>query len=235
MGKLGYNLANACFGDIAEDPAFFMQLREKAQFPFISTNVVKSTTSEPYFAPYRIINIGGPWRIAFLGVSAPQTKPITLPDGTTLVAADVIQSVGKYVKLLRSQVHLIIVLAHIPFDQASALAKAYDDIDMILGGDGTLVHFEPQFVNNAYIMYGGQEGKYVGVMEAFPSGNVLDKLGCRIVALDTAFADDPEMAESLNNYRTEAQKKFGKKVLQFEVGDESSAAPVPDSPQSQKK
>jgi len=236
MGRLGYNVANACFQDIAADPAFFEEIQKSAAFTFVSSNIVNSSTRAPYFPPYEIREISGRYRIAVLGISAANQKPVKMPNGTMLTAADPSEFVNRYLKELRDQVHLVVVLAHMPSFDADGLAKSCPGIDLILGGYERQVNFQPRFVNDAYVIYGGDQGKYVGVVDAYPSGDVLDKLGCRIVALDNKFEDDAGMVAFLAPRRPKAppeppSRPPEQKIQTFRQAD----GPTPPAAQTQKK
>lgn len=222
MNQLEYTAANGSFDDIATNPAFFEQIRKQATFPFVSTNVVKSADSQPYLPPYHIAAAGEKYRIAFLGVSKAASKPAKLPDGTTLVAIDPGAAMERYLKELEGKADLVVVMARLPINEARSLAERYDSIDLILGGDGAYMDpgLQPIFVNNAFILYGGDQGKYVGKVEAYPNGQVIDKLACRLVPLDAAIPDDPAMTALIKRYGSQLYSSAPKKPAAAQTGAE---------------
>ncbi|MEW6366639.1 MAG: hypothetical protein AB1714_18575 [Acidobacteriota bacterium] len=207
MGLLGYTAANASFKDIRLDPRFFLDVASRARFPFVSTNVVDSRTLLPHFRACHVAAVDGRYKVAFLGVSQKNSSQARLPGGSSLVAVDPIEAAAKQVKELRPQVHLIVVLASLPRDEAERMAAQVDGIDMILGCDGSFATLDrPDFVNGTLVLYAGDQGKYVGKVDAYPSGDVVDRLVCKVVSLDQSLGDDPQMTALLDQWQQGSTK-----------------------------
>lgn len=224
MNDLGYSAANAAYEDIVADPSFFDQMRKQAKFEFVSTNVVICGGTQPYLHPYRIVS-AGTYKIAILGVSAAAKAPIRLPDGTSVVAIDPLAPLGRYVEELRSRVQLVVVLARLPSKDAARLAQEIQGVDLILGGDGAYVSpgLQPEFVSQAFMLYGGDQGKFVGKIDAYPNGSSINKLVAHLVPLDDTFKDDPRTAALVAHHRAESDEK--RKAPASPQGDEKPPAP----------
>lgn len=208
MNRLDYAVAHATYDDMAEAPELLDRMMKRASFPFISTNVVSISNGEPILAPYQIEQADPEHRVAFLALSSARKGEVRLPGRPAAKVADAVAAAKKYVGELREKVSLIIVLARFTYEDAKTLAESVPGIDVIIGGDGAYLSpgFQPQFVNDTFILYHGDQGKYVGRIAAFPSGKVVDKLVTRVIALDRNMADEPEMAALVAKHRTAAPK-----------------------------
>jgi 2',3'-cyclic-nucleotide 2'-phosphodiesterase/3'-nucleotidase/5'-nucleotidase len=119
---------------------------EGASFPYISANVINSTTKEPLIAPYLVKRVNGV-PIGFIGVTLSDTPSIVTPSGVAGVEfTDETEAINKYTSELKSQgVEAIVVIAHNPIlsnidgtnptEELASIAEAIDDeVDVLFGG-----------------------------------------------------------------------------------------------------
>ncbi|MFX3675041.1 MAG: bifunctional 2',3'-cyclic-nucleotide 2'-phosphodiesterase/3'-nucleotidase [Paenisporosarcina sp.] len=119
---------------------------EGASFPYISANVINSTTKEPLVAPYLIKRVNG-IQIGFIGVTLSDTPSIVTPSGVAGVEfTDETEAINKYTAELKLQgVEAIVVIAHNPIlsntdgtnptEELATIAEAIDDeVDVLFGG-----------------------------------------------------------------------------------------------------
>ena len=82
MNYVGYDVATIGNHEFDYGMDQFMALTEKANFPYVSANFVDKD-GKPFFDAYKIIEAGG-WKIAFVGVSTPETlfksNPVNFQD-----------------------------------------------------------------------------------------------------------------------------------------------------------
>lgn len=82
MNYVGYDVATIGNHEFDYGMDQFMALTEKANFPYVSANFVDKD-GNPFFDAYKIIEAGG-WKIAFVGVSTPETlfksNPVNFQD-----------------------------------------------------------------------------------------------------------------------------------------------------------
>jgi len=101
-------------------------ISKKAQFPFVSTNVVDAS-GKTIFAPYALIEKKG-LIIAF--VSA--TPPSSGTSGYTVQAIET--SLPKTIKEVRTKSDVVVLLSQMGINQNETLAKTLD-VDIIVGAD----------------------------------------------------------------------------------------------------
>ena len=70
MNYMGYDAGTVGNHDIEAGPPVYDQLRTEFRFPWLAANAVNSTSGEPYFEPYAILEAGRR-KIAVLGLITP--------------------------------------------------------------------------------------------------------------------------------------------------------------------
>ena len=145
MNAVGYDIATIGNHEFDYGMDVFMSLREKAEFPYISANFC-DLEGNPILDPYVIKELGG-WKVAFVGVSTPETFTKSTPtffqdeegnyiysfcqgeDGANLYAA-----VQKAVDAARAEgAEIVIVMSHLGIDGSSV---PYTSSDLIVNTTG---------------------------------------------------------------------------------------------------
>jgi len=147
----------------------------KADFQFISANIVFSDNGMPVFQPYVIKDLGG-FKVAILGLTTKTTEIIGNPkyiQGFDFL--DPIAVAKFYVPILREKADFVIALTHLGIDQndkandpyggSVSLAKSVDGIDVIVDGHSHTLLKKPLVVNNTLIIQAGDWGKYLGRLD----------------------------------------------------------------------
>ena len=166
MNAVGYDIATIGNHEFDYGMDVFMSLREKAEFPYISANFC-DLEGNPILDPYVIKELGG-WKVAFVGVSTPETFTKSTPtffqdeegnyiysfcqgeDGANLYAA-----VQKAVDAARAEgAEIVIVMSHLGIDGSSVPYTSSDlivnttGINVVLDGHSHSV-WEMELVQNA--------------------------------------------------------------------------------------
>ena len=166
MNAVGYDIATIGNHEFDYGMDVFMSLREKAEFPYISANFC-DLEGNPILDPYVIKELGG-WKVAFVGVSTPETFTKSTPtffqdeegnyiysfcqgeDGANLYAA-----VQKAVDAARAEgAEIVIVMSHLGTDGSSVPYTSSDlivnttGINVVLDGHSHSV-WEMELVQNA--------------------------------------------------------------------------------------
>lgn len=153
MNYMGYDaliIGNHEIQDYGFD--WLMKVQKDANFPLLSANMINETTGENPLKPYVIKEIGG-IKIGIIGLTTQETNTVTpfynLKGHKFLNPVEV---AGKYVKLLRPQVDILIVSAHMGFEfgndtntfkyleplregnVADAIVQKYPEIDILITG-----------------------------------------------------------------------------------------------------
>lgn len=145
MNAVGYDVATIGNHEFDYGMDVFMSLREKAEFPYISANFC-DLEGNPILDPYVIKELGG-WKVAFVGVSTPETFTKSTPtffqdaegnyiysfcqgeDGANLYAA-----VQKAVDAARAEgAEIVVAMSHLGTDGSSV---PYTSSDLIVNTTG---------------------------------------------------------------------------------------------------
>jgi 2',3'-cyclic-nucleotide 2'-phosphodiesterase (5'-nucleotidase family) len=130
----------------------FTKQMNRVSFPVLGANIFYKGTDHPYSRPYAILERNGV-RLGVIGIIGQDARSVALPSGITgLDFADPIPVVRAAVKELKSQVDLIVVLAHQgktgpmqtdaeahedlqrDFDEDIRLCGEVEGIDVFVGG-----------------------------------------------------------------------------------------------------
>ena len=166
MNAVGYDIATIGNHEFDYGMDVFMSLREKAEFPYISANFC-DLEGNTILDPYVIKELGG-WKVAFVGVSTPETFTKSTPtffqdeegnyiysfcqgeDGANLYAA-----VQKAVDAARAEgAEIVVAMSHLGTDGSSVPYTSSDlivnttGINVVLDGHSHSV-WEMELVQNA--------------------------------------------------------------------------------------
>jgi 5'-nucleotidase len=99
--------------DFDEGPDEMQRLAARADFPYVSANVVDKATGQPLLRPYVVVERAGV-EVGFIGVTTPSSTRWLMPGyAARLSFADISDAVNRYAGELESRgVHAIVVLAH---------------------------------------------------------------------------------------------------------------------------
>ena len=168
MNYMGYDamvVGNHEIQDYGFD--WLMKVQKDANFPILSANMVNVETGENPFKPYTIKEING-IKIGIIGLTTQETNTVTPSynlKGHKFL--DPVEVLGKYIKLLRPQVDILIVSAHMGFEfgndtktfkyleplregnVADTIIQKYPEIDILITGHD---HYDiPPFIRNGVL------------------------------------------------------------------------------------
>jgi len=131
--------------------------------PVLSANIFDRRTDTLLFPPYKIFRKDG-WSIAVIGISHPDTPIIsTLGNDDRLDFRSAAEAAGFYVKNLRHENDMVIILSHWGKNDVQ-LAQKVEGIDLIIGGHSHSPFEMPLKRNGTLIVNAGYGGCYVGQM-----------------------------------------------------------------------
>ena len=205
MNYVGYDVATIGNHEFDYGMDQFMALTEKANFPYVSANFVDKD-GNPFFDAYKIIEAGG-WKIAFVGVSTPETlfksNPVNFQDaeGNFIYSfcgegdgKGVYEAAQKAVDAARAEgADIVIALTHLGTDAASIPFTSNDlimnttGIDAVLDGHSHST-WEQELVKNA-------AGEDVILSS---TGTKLENVGALTIGYD-AENDVPTLSTKLHN------------------------------------
>ena len=205
MNYVGYDVATIGNHEFDYGMDQFMALTEKANFPYVSANFVDKD-GNPFFDAYRIIEAGD-WKIAFVGVSTPETlfksNPVNFQDAEgNFIYSFCSEGDGKGVYTAAQNAvdaaraegaDIVIALSHLGTDAASIPFTSNDlimnttGIDAVLDGHSHST-WEQEMVLNA----AGEE------VILTSTGTKLENVGALTIGYD-AENDVPTLSTKLHN------------------------------------
>lgn len=199
MGLMKYNAMAIGERDIIHFDALLERSREAA-FPFLSANLVYTSTGKTVFTPYVVQDVGG-LKVAIIGLS-PADESFKAQAPADVNATDPIEAARMYVAKARGEkVDAIIVLSHLGNALDRQLAEKVEGITAIVGGHSYELLQEPVMVGSTYIAQAGYNGEWLGelTLDLDSTGKVTAGR-VSLISLTEEYADDPELAALADRY-----------------------------------
>jgi hypothetical protein len=172
------------------------------------------------FPPYVIVERGGT-RFGFLGLLSPATRAVRgaaetpkKVESLTYVIDDPLTAAKSMVPKVRAACDIMVVLAHMSQEEATALAQAVPGIDfVVLGHDAQGQPLgEPVMVGETALVRATYQGMHIGELGVMLGARgKMESYRNRIYPLLASFPDDPEMAKMLDEF--DAQNRESQKEL----------------------
>ena len=160
--KIGCDALNIGKYELLAGVSFLKKMEEKYNsIPFVSANIKYKDTGELLFRPYIVEERDG-LKIGVIGLS--NMVPDTM---TNIIADDYIKSGNTFIKNLKNQVDLIVLLVNTDRNSQSSLTKNFDEADFIFTSGSThrTSASMPQKPNGPYVYANGKQGKYLTVID----------------------------------------------------------------------
>lgn len=195
----------------------FRRLAASARFPFLTANV--QTDPEPLpVRPSAIIAKPGAPRVAVLGLTTPDLTTATHPRNVYGVSVeDPVAVARRLVPDLAAQADLTVVLSHMGIANDRRLAREVPQIDLIVGGHNHLVYTEPVQEGRVDILQAGERGRWLGRLDLDCRDGRLVRTGYRLLSMEAAAPEDPEMAADVARIAGEADRELGEIVGRSDV------------------
>ena len=174
MARMGYSVVNVGERDVKMGFETFKRRTADSKLPFISANIVRASDMESVFPAHIVLDAVSPdnqarSRVGVIGVA--RFNPVFRkagPDGDQIVIVHPIERIQREVKALEEKgVKTIVLLAALHKDDAGRIADEVPELDFIIGAYGGHYSRTAEQVNNARIVYSGNQGKRVGVTRVF--------------------------------------------------------------------
>lgn len=209
MNALDYLVANVSPVDLGHGLEAFETWRERAEFEFISANLVWQDSGDPVVAATAIRKVNlrdgaktRSVRLGFIGLTS--NDPAFMlegPDGRRVVTIDPITAAVKHLPALRKKSDAVIALVNFTLKESRVLPKKVEGIDLILGGHGrdrtrTDDFPEDTKFGRTRIMYIGHQGQNLGeVRLRFGREGRIEANERHVHQLTRDWPEDPVLAE----------------------------------------
>jgi len=165
LNLMGYDAMAIGDDDLTLGKDFLSDLSKKANFPFLSSNVIDEASGKPLFHSTLVKEVNG-FRIgmfsllapeAFLGPEDTRKKGLTIRPPTEVAQA--------MVKELQPKTDFIFLLSHLGYPKDLELAQAVSGIHLIFGAHTGMNLVYPPVVKNTILLQTASKGMYVGKLD----------------------------------------------------------------------
>jgi 2',3'-cyclic-nucleotide 2'-phosphodiesterase (5'-nucleotidase family) len=157
---MGYDALGIGDDDLTLGRDFLMEMSKKAQFPFLSSNIINEDSGKLLFQPYLLKEIAG-MKIGIISLFSPDlfTGPNDLRK-KGLVFRDPVETAQAMVRELQPKTDLIILLSHLSYPKDVELAQNISGIHLIIGGHTGANLLYPPIIKNTYLLQTAPKGMY---------------------------------------------------------------------------
>ena len=211
--KLECDVINLGEKDFLLGGKFLLEMKEKYNLPFISSNIFYDDSTTRFTEPYKIIEFkkrklgffSKTLKIGIFGVMLKRSKLIYINDDLNLVTKDPIKIATEMVKQLESEkCDIIIALAHLSSFQINDFASNVKGIDIIVGGHDYAKRAAPYNVDDAVIIQSGSKGQYIGDLHVvLNDDNKIISTNGTIPDLSKDINDDPDYTDLVKEFEKE--------------------------------
>jgi 5'-nucleotidase / UDP-sugar diphosphatase len=190
----------------------FRRLAGLAAFPWLTANVESHPEPLPVTPAVILGKPGGP-RVAVLGLTTPELTTATHPRNIYGVSVEEpVAAARRLVPGLKAQADLMLVLSHMGIADDRRLAAAVPEVDVIVGGHNHNLYPEPVMVGEVAILQAGDRGRWLGRMDLSCRDGRLVRTGYRMMTMDAAVPQDPEVAAEVARIGAEAEQGLAEAV-----------------------
>ncbi len=157
---MGYDALGIGDDDLTLGRDFLVELSKKAQFPFLSSNIINEESGKLLFQPYLLKEIAG-MKIGIFSLFSPDLLPG--PNDLRkkgLVFRDPVETAQAMVRELQPKTDLIILLSHLSYPKDVELAQNISGIHLIIGGHTGANLLYPPIIKNTYLLQTAPKGMY---------------------------------------------------------------------------
>lgn len=181
MNKIGFDAMVPGNHDFNYGYKRLLELKDKAEFPIIGSNIVKEANGKSDFEPYKIYDVDG-IKVGIFGLSTEETKYKSHPSNTEGIKFESpVEVAKKMVKELKEkEVNVIIALAHLGVDESTEsnvydVAENVEGIDLIVDGHSHTELPKGEVKGDTLIVQAGSFLKNIGIVELEIAGGKINK------------------------------------------------------------
>jgi len=162
---MGYDAMGVGEDDLSLGKGFLVEISKKANFPFLSSNLIDEATGNPLFQPYLLKEIDG-LRIGIFSLLSPDSfLGPSDPRKNGLIIRSPIEVAQSMVKELQPKTDLVILLSHLSYPKDIELAQTLSGIHIIIGTHNGMNLFYPPIIKNTIILQTSPKGMYGGKLD----------------------------------------------------------------------
>ena len=165
MNAMGYDVGLLGNHEFDHGAAKIATFKDIAKFPLLGATALDADNQFISDKPFTIIEYDD-LKIGIIGILTDSTPLLITPHGnqnlTFRAPADVLEEL---IPDLRARVDFLIVLSHTGFEEDIALAKQFQDIDLIIGGHSHTFNQHPVKSGRTWIVQADHYGQHLGFVK----------------------------------------------------------------------
>lgn len=203
MGYLGIAVGEK---DLIYGTEFLRERAEALKLPVLSATIFDTETQKLVFPPFHIAELTSGLQVGVIGV----TEGVELPEEAAgLGMSSARTAVDRLVPKLRSEhkVDLVVVLAHMPYQNLRVLAKGLTGVDVIVTGHDARPTRKLARMGGAYVLTTSDRGRFIGLTEAIlgDDGKIASMEG-GLRGLGVDLEDDTAVAKLFQTYDMDVRR-----------------------------
>jgi 5'-nucleotidase len=163
---MGYDAVGVGDDDLSLGKEFLLEISKKANFPFLSSNLIDEESGRLLFPPYVLKEVNG-LKIGIFSLLSPDSflsQGDPRKKGLTFRAP--VETAQSLVKELQPKVDLIILLSHLGYPKDMELAQTVSGIHCIIGSHTGINFPNPPIINNkTIILQTAPKGMFAGRLD----------------------------------------------------------------------
>ena len=225
LNLMGYDVLGIGDDDLSLGKDFLLEISKKANFPFVSSNIIGEESGKLLFQPYLLKEVNG-LKIGIFSLLSPDLflSPSDFRKKGLIFRAPV-ETAQNMVKELQPKTDLIILLSHLGYQKDMELAQTVPGIHLIVGGHTGMNLSYPPIVKNTIILQTSSKGMYAGridlifynhepsfynTMTKRPMENNLNFLNLRLGSKEASEADKTQWRKAKEEVERSLQQFQGK-------------------------
>jgi len=200
MSYIGYDAAVPGNHEFDRGLDVFAQMLKTAKFPFVCANIDFKNSADIKLSPY-IIKDYGDFKVGIIGIVADNLKTKTSASNEFKVL-DSIKEAKNFVKKIKPDVDLIVVLSHQGVEEDIKLAKAVPDIDIIVGGHTHTFLTKAVVIKNknhrTLIVQDGELGVFLGRLDLKFVSKHINSYDYRLIPVDESIKEDKYLSKQVS-------------------------------------
>jgi len=168
FNKTGHDAQGVGDRDLSIGIADLKDLDKKANFPFLSSNIVDAQSGKPVFKE-RVVLEKGEVKVGVFSLLTPEYRMRERHEKDNgIKILDPITVAQEQVSALKKEgAQVIVVLSHLTLEESQTIAEKVPGITAMLGSQSQKLQRHPLSVGNTYITDGYMKGKYLSVLTLF--------------------------------------------------------------------
>jgi len=192
----------------------FLELKQKARFPFLSSNIVKNDTKKRLCAPYVSLKLTDKISVSIIGVTTKFLLTTTKFENVQAVdVLDPVQSVARVFEEVKDR-GPVILLSHSKHQTDRAIAAAVPELTAVIGGHDQILLSPFRKVGDVPIFQAFEKGRYLGRidLQIDPISKKTHLVSNSYLPVTANIIADPQIDGIIAGYRVKLDARF-KEVL----------------------